>query len=67
MRTRYKHKISYWIAAAIWLVLAVAWAYIAVVRLNSLAFVQWFLVVGYIALAIKEIYSYFKDKDKLDK
>ncbi|MBE6878811.1 MAG: hypothetical protein E7488_06585 [Ruminococcaceae bacterium] len=67
MRTRYKHKISYWVAAAVWLVLAIAWAYIAVVRLNSLAFVQWFLVMGYIALAIKELYSYFKEKDKLEK
>ena len=67
MKTRYKHKISYWIAAAAWLVFAGVWAYIAVVRLNSLVFVQWLLVVGYIALAIKEIYSYFKEKDKLEK
>ena len=67
MKTRYKHKISYRIAAAAWLVFAGVWAYIAVVRLNSLVFVQWLLVVGYIALAIKEIYSYFKEKDKLEK
>lgn len=67
MRTRYKHKISYWIAAVMWLVFAGIWGYIAVVRLNSLTFAQWLLVVGYIALAIKEIYCYFKEKDKLEK
>lgn len=68
MKTKYKRRIFYWIAAFAYISIAVGWAVIAVKYSRiHFPFVSWFLAAAYIAMAAREIKFYRKDKDKLEK
>lgn len=68
MKTKYKRKIFYWAAAFAYISIAIGWVVIAV-RYSRIHFppVSWFLAAAYIAMAVREIKFYRKDKDKLER
>ena len=67
MKTRHKRKITYWITAALWLIIAVVWFLIAVYSADGMNVVRYLISAGGTAVAVLEMYCYHRDKDKLER
>ena len=64
-KPRYRHKIWYWVTAAMWFAIAFGWVKIAVdMQRVHWPWLSWFFVLCYIGFAVREIYAYFKDREK---
>lgn len=68
METKYNRKIFYWLAAFAYISIAFGWVVIAI-KYSRVHFspLSWFFAAAYIALAVREIKFYNRDKDKIEK
>ena len=67
MKTRHKRKITYWICAIMWTILAGAWLSMALRNIHGPVLFNAVCAVVYLLFGMSEIRSYQRDKDKFDK
>lgn len=67
MKTRHKRKITYWICAVIWTILAGAWLSMALQNIYGSAVVNFICALMYLLFGFNEIRCYQRDKGNLEK